>query len=59
MSFLELRKVLSTLTLLSFFESALIVAIVVLGGLGSIPGVVVAAILFTVMPEIFRAFSRF
>ena len=43
----------------NFFESALIVAIVVLGGLGSIPGVVVAAILFTVMPEIFRAFSDF
>ncbi len=43
----------------NFFESALIVAIVVLGGLGSIPGVVVAAILFTVLPEIFRAFSDF
>ena len=28
----------------NFFESALIVAIVVLGGLGSIPGVVIAAI---------------
>ena len=43
----------------NFFESALIVAIVVLGGLGSIPGVVIAAILFTIMPEIFRAFSDF
>ena len=43
----------------NFFESALIVAIVVLGGLGSIPGVVIAAVLFTILPEIFRAFSDF
>ena len=43
----------------NFFESALIVAIVVLGGLGSIPGVIIAAVLFTVLPELFRAFSDF
>ena len=43
----------------NFFESALIVAIVVLGGLGSIPGVILAAIIFTVLPEVFRAFSDF
>lgn len=43
----------------NFFESALIVAIVVLGGLGSIPGVVVAAIIFTILPELFRAFSEY
>ena len=43
----------------NFFESALIVAIVVLGGLGSIPGVIIAAVIFTVMPEVFRAFADY
>ena len=43
----------------NFFESALVVAIVVLGGLGSIPGVIIAAIIFTVLPEVFRVFSDF
>ena len=43
----------------TFFESALVVAIVVLGGLGSVRGVIIAAIIFTLMHEVFRAFADF
>ena len=43
----------------SFIESALILAIVVLGGMGSQIGVVVAAILITVLPEFAREFSEY
>ncbi|MEG3639469.1 high-affinity branched-chain amino acid ABC transporter permease LivM [Magnetococcus sp. PR-3] len=43
----------------TFFESALILAIVVLGGLGSIVGVIVAAVVLTVLPEILRDFSEY
>jgi branched-chain amino acid transport system permease protein len=35
----------------TFIESALILAIVVLGGMGSQLGVILAAILLTVLPE--------
>ncbi len=43
----------------NFFESALILAIVVLGGLGSAAGVVMAAIALTFMPEFLREFSEY
>ena len=43
----------------SFIESALILAIVVLGGMGSQVGVIVAAILITVLPELAREFSEY
>ena len=43
----------------SFIESALILAIVVLGGMGSQLGVIVAAILLTVLPELAREFSEY
>lgn len=43
----------------TFIESALILAIVVLGGMGSQLGVVVAAILITVLPELAREFSEY
>jgi branched-chain amino acid transport system permease protein len=43
----------------NFFESALILAIVVLGGMGSIPGVMLAAIVLTVLPEFLRGFSEY
>ncbi|MGF6213526.1 high-affinity branched-chain amino acid ABC transporter permease LivM [Comamonas sp. 4034] len=43
----------------SFIESALILAIVVLGGMGSQLGVIVAAILITVLPEFAREFSEY
>ncbi len=43
----------------SFIESALILAIVVLGGLGSTVGVVIAALLVILIPEVMRAFSEY
>lgn len=46
-------------TSFTFFESALILAIVVLGGLGSIVGVVVAAFVLTLLPEMLREFADF
>ncbi len=43
----------------TFIESALILAIVVLGGMGSQLGVILAAILITVLPEFAREFSEY
>ncbi len=43
----------------TFFESALILAIVVLGGLGSTVGVILAAVVITVAPEFLREFSDY
>ena len=43
----------------TFIESALILAIVVLGGMGSQLGVIVAAILITVLPELAREFAEY
>lgn len=43
----------------TFIESALILAIVVLGGMGSQVGVILAAILVTVVPEIAREFAEY
>ncbi|MBP7413025.1 MAG: high-affinity branched-chain amino acid ABC transporter permease LivM [Giesbergeria sp.] len=43
----------------TFIESALILAIVVLGGMGSQLGVIIAAILITVLPELAREFSEY
>ena len=43
----------------TFIESAMILAIVVLGGMGSQLGVVLAAILLTVLPEVARGFSEY
>ena len=43
----------------SFIESALILAIVVLGGMGSQLGVIIAAIVLTVLPELAREFSEY
>lgn len=37
-----------------FMESCIVLCIVVLGGVGSIPGVILAAVLLTAVPEIFR-----
>jgi len=44
---------------LGFQKSIDIVIMVVLGGMGSISGVVVAAAILTVMPELFREFSDY
>jgi branched-chain amino acid transport system permease protein len=46
-------------TSFNFFESALILAIVVLGGLGSISGVVIAAVVLSVLPEVLRQFAEY
>jgi branched-chain amino acid transport system permease protein len=42
-----------------FFESAIILAIVVLGGMGSQLGIVLAAIALVVLPELGRQFADF
>ncbi|AJE21592.1 Branched-chain amino acid ABC transporter permease [Azotobacter chroococcum NCIMB 8003] len=46
-------------TSFTFFESALILAIVVLGGMGSTLGVVLAAFVLTVAPELLRSFADY
>lgn len=43
----------------TFLESALILAIVVLGGMGSQVGVILAAIVLTVLPEVAREFAEY
>jgi branched-chain amino acid transport system permease protein len=44
---------------LGFQKSIDLVIMVVLGGMGSISGVVIAAIALTIMPELFRSFSDY
>ncbi len=41
----------------TFFESVLLFAIVILGGSGSIPGVILGAFLLVGLPEVFREFA--
>ncbi len=43
----------------NFLESAFILAIVVLGGMGSQTGIVIAALLLVVLPEVGREFAEF
>ncbi len=43
----------------TFLESAMILAIVVLGGMGSIVGVAIAALVLILLPEYLRAFSEY
>jgi branched-chain amino acid transport system permease protein len=43
----------------TFVESALILSIVVLGGMGSTLGVVLAATILTLLPEVLRDFSQY
>ncbi len=43
----------------TFIESAIILSIVVLGGMGSVMGMVIAAIAITLMPEVFREFQQY
>ena len=43
----------------TFIESAIILAIVVLGGMGSQVGVVIAALLVVGLPEAFRDFAQY
>ncbi len=43
----------------TFMDSAMILSMVVLGGMGSITGVVLAAMLISLLPEYLRAFSEY
>jgi len=43
----------------TFLESAIILSIVVLGGMGSIVGVIMGALLLILLPEYLRAFSEY
>jgi branched-chain amino acid transport system permease protein len=43
----------------TFFESVLILCMVVLGGMGSIPGIILGALLLITLPEVFREFQDF
>ncbi len=43
----------------TFFESVLILCMVVLGGMGSIPGIILGALLLIALPELFRDFQDY
>lgn len=43
----------------TFMDSAMILSMVVLGGMGSIPGVIIAALTLKLLPEYLRAFAEY
>jgi branched-chain amino acid transport system permease protein len=43
----------------TFFESVMILCMVVLGGMGSIPGIILGAFLLITLPEVFRDFQDY
>jgi len=43
----------------TFMESAIILSVVVLGGMGSIVGVIIGALILILLPEYLRAFSQY
>jgi branched-chain amino acid transport system permease protein len=43
----------------TFFESILILSMVVMGGIGSIPGVILGAVILILLPEALRGFSDY
>jgi branched-chain amino acid transport system permease protein len=43
----------------TFIESAMVLAMVVLGGLGSIPGIILGALALIALPEVFRGFELY
>ncbi|MDY0305988.1 MAG: high-affinity branched-chain amino acid ABC transporter permease LivM [Desulfovibrionaceae bacterium] len=43
----------------TFMESAMVLAMVVLGGMGSIPGVILGALALIALPEVFRGFELY
>jgi len=43
----------------TFLESAMVLSMVVLGGMGSIPGVILGALALIALPEIFRDFELY
>ena len=42
-----------------FMESCIVLCIVVLGGVGSVPGVIIAAVILSAVPEIFRDLQNY
>ena len=46
-------------TSFTFMQSVMVLSIVVLGGMGSIPGVIIGAVVLIVLPESLRAFSDY
>ena len=58
-AFFAARQGLVTPESFGFMESALILAMVVLGGMGSPAGVILAALLLTILPELARNFSEY
>ncbi|MBM7060519.1 high-affinity branched-chain amino acid ABC transporter permease LivM [Pseudomonas sp. UL073] len=58
-SFFAARQGLITPESFTFIESAIILAIVVAGGMGSQLGVILAAIVLTLLPELTREFSEY
>jgi branched-chain amino acid transport system permease protein len=46
-------------TSFTFMQSVMILSIVVLGGMGSIPGVIIGALVLILLPEYLRAFSDY
>ena len=43
----------------TFFETVIVLSMVVLGGMGSITGVIIGAVLLIILPEIFRGFNDY
>jgi branched-chain amino acid transport system permease protein len=43
----------------TFFETVFVLSMVVLGGMGSIPGVILGALLLVILPEVFRGFQDY
>ncbi len=43
----------------TFIESAMVLAMVVLGGMGSVPGIVLGALALIALPEVFRDFEQY
>ncbi|WP_218081490.1 branched-chain amino acid ABC transporter permease [Anthocerotibacter panamensis] len=43
----------------TLFESVIVLSMVVLGGMGSVPGVAFGAVLLVVLPEVLRSFSEY
>jgi branched-chain amino acid transport system permease protein len=58
-SFFAARQGLVSPESFTFIESAIILAIVVLGGMGSQLGVILAAIVMILLPELMREFSEY
>lgn len=58
-SFFAARQGLVTPESFTFIESAIILAIVVLGGMGSQLGVILAAVVMILLPEMMREFSEY